>query len=101
MKDVRWHPKLGHVVRQEVKSRDDSYVSLFFCKTFYVGEDGCCGWVSFFAFSIPQVGMACMDNLNYDQYIDHLSQVNIRISTKRNISAFHVTILRGSWRRTT
>ena len=73
----------------------------FFCKTFFVGEDGCCGWVSFFAFSIPQVGMACMDNLNYDQYIDHLSQVNIRISTKRNISAFHVTILRGSWRRTT
>lgn len=101
VKDVRWHPKLGHVVRQEVKSRDDGYVSLFFCKTFYVGEDGCCGWVSFFAFSIPQVGMACMDNLNYDQYIDHLSQVNIRISTKRNISAFHVTILRGSWRRTT
>ena len=43
---------------------------------YYVGEDGCCGLVSFFAFSIPQVGMACMDNLNYDQYIDHLSQVN-------------------------
>ena len=60
MKDVRWHPKLGHVVRQEVKSKDDEMVS-------------------FFAFSIPQVGMACMDNLNYDQYIDHLSQVDIRI----------------------
>ena len=79
MKDVRWHPKLGHVVRQEVKSRDDGYVSLFFCKIFYVGEDGCCGKVSFLAFLFPQVGMACMDNLNYDQYIDHLSQVNIRI----------------------
>ena len=34
MKDVRWHPKLGHVVRQEVKSRDDGYVSLFFVKHF-------------------------------------------------------------------
>ena len=39
VKDVRWHPKLGHVVRQEVKSRDDGYVSLF-CKIYYVGEDG-------------------------------------------------------------